>query len=227
MRTIKEEQVYSTLRSQILQGEILIGDKLPSEWQMSKAYEAPRSLIRKVLGQLRQEGFIDSQQGLGSFVIARPDTPTDAPQLIHSLEDVEHCFEYRLEIEPGAAALAAERRTADDIDDMKQITRQLEREIQKGEIGLKYDFELHVKIAKAAQNKFFLSAILALQTDAVFSMTLANQVSVYSPGERYEFIDHEHNAFIDAIIREDPEAARQAMHTHIHNAWQRLKKGSV
>ena len=52
----------------ITQGELKIGEKLPSEIELQTKYEVSRHTVRVALDQLEHEGFIEKEHGVGSFV---------------------------------------------------------------------------------------------------------------------------------------------------------------
>lgn len=55
------------LKADILTGKIKMGDKLPSENQLSNRYKISRHTVRKALGLLEQEGLIEAKHGKGTF----------------------------------------------------------------------------------------------------------------------------------------------------------------
>ena len=57
---------------QILTGTLKPGDRLPTELAMSKNFGVSRTVIREAIARLRNEGMIETRQGVGAFVIERP-----------------------------------------------------------------------------------------------------------------------------------------------------------
>ncbi len=68
----KYAQVVSEIKRRIERGEYPPGTLLPSEHQLVGEFEISRPTIVKALSALRQDGWIDTQQGKGSFVRGRP-----------------------------------------------------------------------------------------------------------------------------------------------------------
>src|ERR1700729_2235334 len=68
----KYAQVISELQRRIESGEYPPGSLLPSEHQLSAEFAIARPTVVRALRVLRQEGWIDTQQGKGSFVRGRP-----------------------------------------------------------------------------------------------------------------------------------------------------------
>jgi GntR family transcriptional regulator len=68
----KYAQVISELRRRIESGEYPPGSLLPSEHQLSAEFQIARPTVVRALRVLRQDGWIETQQGKGSFVRGRP-----------------------------------------------------------------------------------------------------------------------------------------------------------
>lgn len=62
-------QIYNEYSNQILSGQLLPGDKLPSESELVEAYGTSRETVRKALNLLFREGYIHKIKGRGSFVL--------------------------------------------------------------------------------------------------------------------------------------------------------------
>jgi DNA-binding GntR family transcriptional regulator len=70
--TPKYSQVITEIKRRIENGSYPAGTLLPSEHQLVGEFGVSRPTIVKALGALRQDGWIDTQQGKGSFVRGRP-----------------------------------------------------------------------------------------------------------------------------------------------------------
>ena len=68
----KYAQVVGAIKRRIESGSYPAGSLLPSEHQLGAEFGVSRPTIVKALGELRQDGWIDTQQGKGSFVRGRP-----------------------------------------------------------------------------------------------------------------------------------------------------------
>ena len=68
------QQIVSDILSRISAMEWKIGDKLPSESQLTEEYESSRVTVRQALTKLAYEGFVEKQRGKGTFVKANPST---------------------------------------------------------------------------------------------------------------------------------------------------------
>ncbi len=68
----KYAQVVTEIKRRIERGDYPPGSLLPSEHQLVTEFGVSRPTIVKALSGLRQDGWIDTQQGKGSFVRGRP-----------------------------------------------------------------------------------------------------------------------------------------------------------
>lgn len=68
----KYAQVIDELRRRVESGEYPPGSLMPSEYQLSEEFQVTRATIVRALRVLRADGWIETQQGKGSFVRGRP-----------------------------------------------------------------------------------------------------------------------------------------------------------
>ena len=67
MRELRYRTIADDLRRRVESGEFASGRLLPSESELTAAYDASRVTVRKALEALRTEGVVDARQGLGWF----------------------------------------------------------------------------------------------------------------------------------------------------------------
>ena len=72
MREVRYRAIAAELRRRVEDGELAAGALLPSESELSAAYDVSRVTVRKALDLLRDDGLVDSRQGFGWFVAADP-----------------------------------------------------------------------------------------------------------------------------------------------------------
>ena len=65
------DQLYGQIFEQIVSGGLNVGDKLPSENEISERFGVSRPVVREALLRLRADGLITAHQGLGTFVAMR------------------------------------------------------------------------------------------------------------------------------------------------------------
>jgi GntR family transcriptional regulator len=72
VREVRYRVIADELRQRVESGELAAGALLPSESELSGAYDVSRVTVRKALDILRDEGLVDSRQGFGWFVATDP-----------------------------------------------------------------------------------------------------------------------------------------------------------
>jgi GntR family transcriptional regulator len=64
-------QLADLLRGRILEGEVSVGDKIPSEAQLSESFGISRITVRQALAELENAGLLQRVPGKGTFVRGR------------------------------------------------------------------------------------------------------------------------------------------------------------
>jgi len=221
------DRVYEQLLEMIVQGTFRVGEKLPTEHVLSEQMQVSRPILRQALKQLRSDDVIVSRQGSGSFVKRRPEEAILDFAPIGSIADIQRTFEFRAAIEGEAAYLCATRRTESELADIKAALAELDRCIKHNELGTDADAVFHEAICKASHNHYFAAARSSMKSNILTGINLTRNLSLIKPQERLEMVQQEHRLLVDAIEKQDPEAARAAMRTHIDNARRRVFEGTV
>ena len=71
MKIKRYQEVENLLKEKIQQGELLVGDYIPSENELCTNFSVTRTTVRKALDNLLKEGYIEKQHGKGSRVKER------------------------------------------------------------------------------------------------------------------------------------------------------------
>ncbi len=212
------DQLYGQLLEKIVTGQLVEGDKLPSENEISRAFSVSRPVIREALLRLQADGLVYSRQGAGSFVKARPPEglikfaqPSDVAGLLR-------CFEARLPFEGAAAALAAQRASPDDIARIERSLRELEAAMNTDAIADQADFAFHLAVAKATGNDFFVGILTSLNSAITSGIKVTLNITQRGSADRIQKVCEEHRAILDAISTGDAAAADLMMRYHINRA---------
>ena len=105
------QDIYLDLKRRIEEGGFAYGSFLPSESELTTSYACSRSSIRRALGQLASDGYVQSQQGKGVRVIRDPQL--DVTRGYDGFETFMEMAE-RLGFDPHTRCLALENVTADE-----------------------------------------------------------------------------------------------------------------
>jgi DNA-binding FadR family transcriptional regulator len=216
------DRVYRELLALIIQGDLQEGDRLSTEQTLSEQFKTSRPTVREALSRLRADGIITSRQGAGTFVTRRPDPDLPRFMPLESLSDVRRCIEFRIVIEGGAAALAAEMADEADLALIQRELARLQVAVHNQVLGVEEDYDLHMAIARASKNQFFVSVIASIRQQVEFGMNLLRNFSLSKSPERLLGVQAEHVAVVDAIVQRDSVAAEAAMRRHLQNTRSRM-----
>lgn len=216
------DRVYSEILGSLVAGEFKEGDKLPTEQALSARFAASRPTIREALSRLRADGITSTRQGSGTFVKRRPDPDVPRFTPLETISDVQRCFDFRVVVESGAAALAATEASDADLTDIVQRFGELDAVIAERALGAREDFDFHLAVARASRNQFFVSAIASMQDQVLVSMNLMRNLSLLKSVERQQLVQAEHEQILSALKRRDAAAASAAMRVHLENARNRM-----
>jgi DNA-binding FadR family transcriptional regulator len=178
--------------------------------------------VREALAQLREDGIIATRHGSGTTVMRRPDPDVRRFAPLETLSDIRRCYEYRVVVESGAAALAAQKAEDEDITAIRREWDNLQTIIETSGIGAKDDFAFHMAVARASKNQFFITALSGIQEQMVFSMNLSRNLSLVKSIERQRLVQQEHLEVLEAIQARDAERAAKAMRAHLERAVNRM-----
>ncbi len=220
------DRVFQALKQLINGEDFQAGSRLPSELKMANRFGVSRTVIREAVSRLKSEGLVESRQGSGVFLRDRNmHAPFRIdPSIMDSIQSVLQVVELRLSLEGEIAALAAKRRTREQMVAIKHALKQIELDELAEKDGVEADIAFHRSIAEATGNPHFL-ALIEFLFNFLIRATLITRSYEATKATLLQQVKEEHLRIVDAISRQDPEAARLAARQHMEGASRRL--GSV
>ncbi|MCB8877769.1 FadR/GntR family transcriptional regulator [Acidisoma silvae] len=214
--------VASSITREIAQGRLKPGDQLPTEQSLAETFGVSRNVVREAIARLRVEGRVWSRQGRGAFVSATPQT---------NLLTIEHddaqpedvfaaLFQFRGILEVQGAALAAQLRTPDDLDRIREAVEAMAAAPYGSILWLNGDLAFHHAIASATHNTYFVQ-VLAFVAEKVRESILSAGGQSHSENMA-QATEREHRSILAAIEMQDEAAARNAMKDHLAGAASRI-----
>ncbi len=206
------EIIADKLREMIIQEEMKTGSKLPAEAELMARFGVSRSTVREAVKILQTENIVDIRQGQGTFLCAMPglgDDPlglrfTDQEELIGRL------LETRLLIEPNVAALAAQRRTEFQLQEMKTLLDRMDSAYLHGEDYTGFDFAFHSVVARCTGNN-----VLERLLPTIHESIRAGYQHTRTVEGSYQRASQCHMEMYRAIADHDSERARMAAQRHM------------
>ncbi len=210
--------IAEQIKSAILNGTFVPGDKLPSERELAERFQASRISIREALGSLRGSGLLEVRHGSGVFV-AEIDTKPMSDTLFAILRmqgtTINELTDARLILEPLISKLAVEKITPEQITKLGQnITEAKKYAESNPAVASVKNIEFHAVIAEAIGNSVVM---LTMQTlfSVVREMTLEMGNDITTRRIVTGRATKSHEDILEAIKEKDSEKVYRLMFKHI------------
>lgn len=217
------DKVTEELMRAIGAGEYPLESRLPSEKELAERFGVSRTVVREAVSRLKSDGLVESHQGKGAFV---RHGATRVPfrlgnDAASSVRSVLHIIELRRGLEAEAAALAAARRSAAQLAEIRRAMKELRRCSAAGEDGVGADTAFHRAVARATGNPHYLALWDFIGQFLQDATRLTRAYEARHP-PLVEQVHREHEEMAKAIARRDPEAARAAARRHLEMVATRI-----
>lgn len=196
------ELVFEALRDAIIRGILKPGERL-MEVQLAEELGVSRTPVREAIRKLELEDLVVMIPRKGAYVSGI------------SLKDIADVFEVRAAVEALAAGLAAERITAEELEELERILVKKAEIIEANDLDrlVEIDILFHECLYQASRNAKLVQIInnLSEQIHRFRSTSLA------SPGRMKEALE-EHRKIVEAISERNITLAQTLAQEHIENA---------
>ena len=210
--------VVTHVRRLIDHGALGPGARLPPERDLAQQIGVSRPTVRAGLRTLAALGVVRSRRGSGTYIPEGPPTlGSEALSFLAALHKftADDVYEARRILEVGAAGLAAERATPDQLATLADEVAGLFASLNERQVFLVHDINFHRGVAAASRNPIVAS--LVEMVSALYyerrRMTAARAVD----RDLRDAADA-HRQIYQAIRARDVERARRAMHDHLIRA---------
>src|SRR5690348_8816997 len=158
------DQIAATLGTELLKGVYTPGSNMPSEPELIERFQVSRTVMREVMKTLAAKGLVVSKTRIGTRVRDPVhwnffDVDVLVWRVRIGLDDdfIRSLTEIRRALEPTAAVLAAQRRTATDITRLRECVREMGRSDHSRQSFAEADLDFHLAIAIASGNPLLRS----------------------------------------------------------------------
>ena len=204
-------RIVRELGLRVLAGELAPGERLPAEAELIAQYEVSRPVVREAVRVLVAKGLVLSRQRAGAIVRPRNEWHLLDPDVLYWMiqtrpapEFVQTLMGMRRVFEPGAAALAAQAASAEQLAGIAQAYEGMASAVDAGAM-LEPDLAFHRRIAEATGNDLmaYIGTMLslALRESIKLSSQLPNTHALSLP---------RHKAILTALQNRDAAAAHRA-----------------
>src|SRR6266516_878813 len=208
-------QVVAHVRELIDRGALGPGARLPPERDLAREVGVSRPTVRAGLRTLAALGVVRSRRGSGTYIPDGPPTlGSDALSFLAALHKftVDDVYEARRILEVGAAGLAAERATPDQLATLADEVASLFASLTERQVFLVHDINFHRSIAAASGNP-----IVASMVEMVSLLYYERRRATAERAVDRDLRDaaDSHRQIYQAVRARDAEAARRAMDEHL------------
>ena len=220
--------VADQIKEMILQGHLQPGDRLPSERDFAETFGVSRATIREALRSLSAIGMISIRQGDGSFVEQFKIEGLLEPlatlfQLDGAEDELESFSEVREILEVEMVALAAERASETDIENINRALEAMVEEVRSGGIGDVADADFHLAIAKSCKNPLLVK-LMEVVANLMKCTYQASRKQLFLDQKSLAEIYNTHHDVLKAIETRNPKEAKKLMRNHLRQVNQKLKE---
>lgn len=208
------EQIVQQIEESVLNGSLKPGDQLPAERELAQRLGVSRTAVREAVKALREKGLVEAYSGRGTFITNGTTNAArqsfDLMVKIGQQEGSTHLAELRLILEPGIAALAAERIEEEHLGAMREAVAVMERSQKSPEAYIEADLDFHLALAEAAANPLILSLI-----DSIVGLLREQRIKIFNVEGGPQRGQVHHKRILAAVERRDSQMAREAMGSHL------------
>jgi len=210
----RADQVRDHMLMLIQSGTWQAGQTLPTERELMDMFGVGRSSIRDAVQSLSGLGILEARQGYGVFV--KRASLDDVRRIVSGAlmltqKAALQVVEAREVIELGAAKLAAERRTPEDLAEMSKAIELTRVALENGDVDLLVDSDIsfHAAIVRAAGND-----VLRTMLDSIAHILREHRRQTISRVKNRAVVLDAHQGIYNAILASDPRRAAQLTERH-------------
>src|ERR1700712_682642 len=210
------ENIVEQIRLLIRTEQLRPGDRLPSERDLGEQMGVSRVTVREALRVLEAGGLVTIRVGAkgGAFV-----TTPSSTRLGSKLADLVNLspmtaaevVEARQVLELGIIDMVVERATGEDIEALREMTREHQAALKRGEYGMEMSAAFHVRVAACTHNAAVEMLMHSFHRPVLMSLREA-QVAAPLMGHRGT---SEHREFVEAIAARDAAKATEITQRHL------------
>ena len=211
-------QVEEELMNYILHEPVKIGEKIPNEFELAEKFGVGRSTVREAVKALVSKGILEVRRGAGTYVVSTStleEDPLGLARLGDKYKLALELLDVRMMLEPEIAAMACERITPEEKEQLRQLCDEVEELYLSGQNHAKKDVEFHTCIARCSRNRVVEVLIPIINTAVLTFVNLTQRQLIKETLET-------HRAITNSILKGDSVGAKCAMNMHLIYNRQRI-----
>jgi len=213
------QEIGQGLIDRILNGEFVVGDRLPPEREIAEQCQVSRAVVREALIMLELQNLVEVRKGSGVYLINQPSESTASKNKTNEHSDVGpfEMLQARQLLESHVAEFAAMQVTKNDISRLRKALELEYQHLENKDSNYDGDEMFHMAIAEATQNSVLVDMVKELWVRRQnSSMWLQLHSRIANQDYRKKWLK-DHEKILSALQRRSPTAARDAMWQHLEN----------
>lgn len=204
------EQVASQILSWVRDNGLGVGDRLPPERELAARLGVSRATVSQALVAMEVVGVVSVRHGDGAVLVESAGSSKVVDALRRHAQRLPEIIEAREALETKLAALAAVRRTDQDLAAIDDALAVMQRDIETGGRGVEGDEQFHAAVTAAGH-----SALLARLMGEISDLIKETRIESLSQPERPKESLQGHRKIAAAIRAGDADGAASAMRDHV------------
>jgi DNA-binding GntR family transcriptional regulator len=206
-----DSRVTDVIRDAIIRGEYAPNQRL-IEADLSAAFSASRATVRTALLELAGEGLVERLPNRGSRVRSI------------SVDEAIEILEVRIGVEGLCAAKTAATLSDEDAAALERLRTRMIESVAEGDLVeySRLNLSLDNRIRELSHHATASEVLARLHAQSV-----RHQFKLSSRPQRAKVSVLEHAAIIDAVVARDPDAAEQAVRSHLLSVIEALRQVSA
>ena len=196
------EEVAERLRQRIFLRELTPGSWI-DELKIAEELGISRTPLREALKVLAAEGLVTMKVRRGAYV-------TEVSE-----QDLREVYELLALLEADAASAVASKATADERAELQALHQELEAALGDRDRFFALNERFHVRLLEMAGNRWRQQIVADLRK----VMKLNRHHSLFKTGRMAESLA-EHRDILEALLHNQPQAARERMQAHFQHGLQ-------
>jgi len=214
------QQVIAYMKSNIESGNWKVGEKIPSENELTGELGVSRSSIRQAVSHFAGIGVLESVHGKGTFLIDdEVEEQSNANKITaEDCRNAEKVLEFRRIVESEACYLATLNKSPELVKKLRKYLKIMVESREDIEKFVTADISFHRAICHASGNPLLEKSLNRIFQENKKSQMLTRKTFGYHDGIHY------HEQILQAIERGDAEQARSCMYEHMQNGIDKVRK---
>ena len=214
------DNVYTQLKNSIINGEYKEGNVFPSENFLTIKLKVSRVVVRQALQKLRDEKFIVTYKGKGSFV-ANPSNYKDTLSVNKGIDykTFKETMGFRALIEMEAIKSASVNADDETLGKLLVLAWSLNNEVLSDERLNEEDYNFHLGIVKCSNNSAYIKAFEDFKPRIIACFELMNSLV-----DSKKYMVDLHVKIAESLVRRDYQKAVELIRNNEEYNQARIKE---